>query len=312
MQLSDEARPFPNHPIALSGGNVVGGGLGGGLGAPGLSLGNGNGLGGGYGPVSGGFDAPVSRGPIGGTAAPGPIGGGSLAPIGSGPIGGGSLAPVGAPIGAPMQQQQPAPVPQVQAPTAASAAVGSVGGGASNAASSEPSGPITYAQRMKSGIAAAPALAKSGGSGSYAAAGTGSGAAPRPVAVTAAATAAAQSPEALLAMLTSLTAGAEGVGVLGTSPAAASGYVLRPQESAAWSQRLAPLVTNIQGVLATVGAQRFCQMIDRVANPNDWSLASEVSGGLARGARLEVVQDGEIAAAIEVGEAVQAESSCGP
>ena len=55
----------------------------------------------------------------------------------------------------------------------------------------------------------------------------------------------------------------------------------------AWSQRLAPLVTTMQGVLSTVGAARFCQMVDRVANPNDWSLASEVSAGLARGARLE-------------------------
>jgi hypothetical protein len=48
-----------------------------------------------------------------------------------------------------------------------------------------------------------------------------------------------------------------------------------------------PLVTTMQGVLSTVGAARFCQMVDRVANPNDWSLASEVSAGLARGARLE-------------------------
>ena len=53
-----------------------------------------------------------------------------------------------------------------------------------------------------------------------------------------AAAAAAQSPEALLSMLQSATAGAEGVGVLGTSASASSGYVLRPQEQAAWSQRL--------------------------------------------------------------------------
>ena len=39
--------------------------------------------------------------------------------------------------------------------------------------------------------------------------------------------------------------------------------------------------------------------MDRVANPNDWSLVSEVSAGLQKGARLEVVQDSEIAAAIE-------------
>ena len=100
-------------------------------------------------------------------------------------------------------------------------------------------------------------------------------------------------------MLQSSTAGAEGVGVLSTSASAATGYVLRPQESAAWAQRLAPLVTNLQGVLSTVGPQKFCQMMDRVASPNDWSLVSEVSAGLQKGARLEVVQDSEIAAAIE-------------
>ena len=139
---------------------------------------------------------------------------------------------------------------------------------------------------MASGLAA--------GKGSYAAAGAAKPASPSP-----AAAAAAQSPEALLSMLQSSTAGAEGVGVLGTSASAATGYVLRPQESAAWAQRLAPLVTNLQGVLSTVGPQKFCQMMDRVANPNDWSLVSEVSAGLQRGARLEVVQDSEIAAAIE-------------
>ena len=255
VQLSDEAR-FPNHPIALTGGATggFGGGLGGGLGA----LGNGSGLGGGFGGVGGGFDAPVSR-PIGAS----PIGGGSLAPIGSGPI---SAQPIGghigAPIGAPVQSSA-----QAVAPAA--------------------SNPPTYASAMASGLTAAKA-------GSYAAAGAGKPASPSP-----AAAAAAQSPEALLSMLQSATAGAEGVGVLGTSASASSGYVLRPQEQAAWSQRLAPLVTNLQGVLSTVGAQRFCQMIDRVANPNDWSLASEVSAGLAGGARLEVVQDAEIAAAIE-------------
>ena len=70
---------------------------------------------------------------------------------------------------------------------------------------------------------------------------------------------------------------AEGVGVLGTSTSASTGYVLRPQESAAWSSRLAPLVTNLSGVLATVGPTKFAQMIDGVANPNDWSLASIVA-----------------------------------
>ena len=48
-------------------------------------------------------------------------------------------------------------------------------------------------------------------------------------------------------------------------------------------EAVAPLVTNLQGVLSTSGRSGFCQMIDRVANPNDWSLASEVSVGLAGG-----------------------------
>ena len=100
-------------------------------------------------------------------------------------------------------------------------------------------------------------------------------------------------------MLQSSTAGAEGVGVIATSASVASGYVLRPQEQAAWSQRLAPLVTNLQGVLSAVGPLKFCQMIDGVANPNDWSLAVEVAPNLQRGARLEVVQDNAISAAIE-------------
>ena len=77
---------------------------------------------------------------------------------------------------------------------------------------------------MASGLTAAKA-------GSYAAAGAGKPASPSP-----AAAAAAQSPEALLSMLQSATAGAEGVGVLGTSAGYATGYVLRPQEQAAWSR----------------------------------------------------------------------------
>lgn len=265
VQLSDEVRPYPNYPIPLKGGA---GGLGG-IGAPGLSLGNGSGLGGGFGSVGGGFDAPVSR-----PAAAAPIGG-SLAPIGSGPIGGGPIG--GAPIGAPVQK----PV----APIGSAAPIGAAP--AAPAPAATPSQPPTYASAMASGLAA--------GKGFAAAA----GAPAKPASPSPAAAAAAQSPEALLSMLQSSTAGAEGVGVLGNSSSAASGYVLRPQESAAWAQRLAPLVTNLQGVLSTVGPQKFCQMMDRVANPNDWSLASEVSAGLQRGARLEVVQDSEIAAAIE-------------
>ena len=276
VQLSDEARPFPNLPVALTG--TGGGGLGNGLGSGGLSLGNGSGLGGGFGSVGGGFDAPIGApsrsGPIGGGVAP--IGG-SLAPIGAGPI---SSAPIGAPIGSSLVST-PVPVPAPAVSVAKETPV---------AVNSAPSNPPTYASAMASGLAAAKAA------GSYAAAGA---AAAKPSAPSPAAAAASASPEALLSMLQSSTAGAEGVGVLGTSTSASTGYVLRPQESAAWSSRLAPLVTNLSGVLATVGPTKFAQMIDGVANPNDWSLASIVAPDVARGARFEVVQDVEIAAAIE-------------
>ena len=108
---------------------------------------------------------------------------------------------------------------------------------------------------------------------------------------------AAQSPEALLSVLQSMTAGAEGVGVLGAT--ATGGYCLRPAESAAWSQRLQPLVATLQGVLSNVGGIKFLQMLDCVANPHDWSVATELQSMLTRGARLEVVQDPELCAAIE-------------
>lgn len=236
VQLSDEARPFPNVPIPLQGmsNNSLGlGGLGG--------LGNGvasNGFGGqDIGSIGGGFDSRPSN------AAPT-----SLPPIGSQPIG--------------ASQQQP----------------------------QQPQQPPTYASAMASGLRAG-----SQGSGSYAAAGraggVGTGAAGSQAAV------ASQSPEALLQVLQSMTAGAEGVGVLGAT--ANGGCCLRPQESAAWSQRLQPLVATLQGVLSNVGGIKFLQMLDRVANPHDWSIATELQSMLTRGARLEVVQDLELAAAIE-------------
>ena len=270
VQLSDEARPFPNHPIPLGGGGAAGAGAFGGLG-------NG-GLGGGFGTVGGGFDAPIGGG------GRGPIGAAPIGAIGAAPIGGGAggLAPIGAgAVGAPAAPAAPAAPP---APA----------GGPSAPAPAAPSQPPTYASAMRVQAAAA---AKAG---SYAAAGASGKPASSPAASPSpAAAAAAASPEALLAMLQSSTAGAEGVGVIATSASVASGYVLRPQEQAAWSQRLAPLVTNLQGVLSAVGPLKFCQMIDGVANPNDWSLAVEVAPNLQRGARLEVVQDNAISAAIE-------------
>jgi len=271
VQLSDEARPFPNHPIPLGGGGAAGAGAFGGLG-------NG-GLGGGFGTVGGGFDAPIGGG------GRGPIGAAPIGAIGAAPIGGGAggLAPIGAggAVGAPAAPAAPAAPP---APA----------GGPSAPAPAAPSQPPTYASAMRVQAAAA---AKAG---SYAAAGASGKPASSPASSPSpAAAAAAASPEALLAMLQSSTAGAEGVGVIATSASVASGYVLRPQEQAAWSQRLAPLVTNLQGVLSAVGPLKFCQMIDGVANPNDWSLAVEVAPNLQRGARLEVVQDNAISAAIE-------------
>jgi hypothetical protein len=268
VQLSDEVRPFPNHPVPLAG-------VAGGAGAFG-GLGNG-GLGGGFGTVGGGFDAPIGGG------GRGPIGASPIGAIGASPVGGGAggIAPIGAggAVGAPA-----APAP---------AAAPALASGPSAAAPAQAAQAPTYASAMRVQAAAA---AKAG---SYAAAGASGKPAASAASPSPAAAAAAQSPEALLAMLQSSTAGAEGVGVIATSASVASGYVLRPQEQAAWSQRLAPLVTNLQGVLSAVGPLKFCQMIDGVANPNDWSLASEVAPNLSRGARLEVVQDNEISAAIE-------------
>ena len=89
VQLSDEARPFPNHPIPLGRRTrAAGAGAFGGLGNGGLGGGLGNGgLGGGFGTVGGGFDAPIGgggRGPIGAA----PIGAIGAAPIGGGAVGG--------------------------------------------------------------------------------------------------------------------------------------------------------------------------------------------------------------------------------
>ena len=278
VQLSDEARPFPNHPIALSGSGAMGsrargGGLGGGASAAASGTGAGSGR------VRVGRRR-VRRAREAARSGRARSGAGASRRSGQGPS---ARAPLAGP------SARPGRGPRARAPRgdpAPAPAVAPIGGGGGMGGG--PSNPPTYASAMASGLAAAKA-------GSYAAAGAGA----KPASPSPAAAAAAQSPEALLSMLQSATAGAEGVGVLGTSAGYATGYVLRPQEQAAWSSRLAPLVTNLQGVLQIVGAQRFCQMIDRVANPYDWSLASEVAAGLARGSTLHVVQDAEIAAPIE-------------
>ena len=270
VQLSDEARPFPNHPIPLGGGGAAGAGAFGGLG-------NG-GWGGGFGTVGGGSTRPSAE--ADGAHRRGAHRGHRRGAHRRG--GAGGLAPIGAGGGGRARRARRAPPRRRRRPA----------GRAHRRRRRRR--PPTYASAMRVQAAAA---AKAG---SYAAAGASGKPASSPAASPSpAAAAAAASPEALLAMLQSSTAGAEGVGVIATSASVASGYVLRPQEQAAWSQRLAPLVTNLQGVLSAVGPLKFCQMIDGVANPNDWSLAVEVAPNLQRGARLEVVQDNAISAAIE-------------
>lgn len=76
------------------------------------------------------------------------------------------------------------------------------------------------------------------------------------------------------------------------------GYALRPRDSASWSQRLQPLVSLMQSTLASVGAARFLAMLDRVANPYGMSIAAELSASLSNGARVEIVQDMQLAAEV--------------
>jgi hypothetical protein len=283
VQLSDEARPFSNVPVALTGGAGAGAtGHGGGFGNGGL--GNGNGL------RQGGV-------PLGGFA---PVGGGAEFDT---PIGGAVGAerpelPRGAGGGLVEARKPAAPVPSGNSlsnnsrPRPSPAAIGIAGGVATPAQAQ----PASYASAMKVPVSLAAPIG-----GSYAAAGGVSG----PVAATGpgpsreTTTAAAQSSEALLEMLQTSCVGAEGVGVICNSASVSGGFVLRPQEQAAWTLRLAPLVQNLRDVLSSVGALRFCQMIDGVANPHDWSLAIECQPNLARGATLEMVQDQTICAQIE-------------
>ena len=162
-------------------------------------------LGGGFGTVGGGFDAPIGGG------GRGPIGAAPIGAIGAAPIGGGArgLAPSARGRWAPRRARR------ARAPPAPA-------GGPSAPAPAAPSQPPTYASAMRVQAAAA---AKAG---SYAAAGASGKPAPSPAASPSpAAAAAAAVPEALLAMLQSSTAGAEGVGVIATSASVASGYVLR-------------------------------------------------------------------------------------
>lgn len=118
-----------------------------------------------------------------------------------------------------------------------------------------------------------------------------------PIAATPGNNAQVQTPEQLLSTFQSLTAGAEGSGVLCTGPT--SGYALRPQNTVAWSQRLAPLVSLLQTTLKNVGPARFLAMLDRVANPYGTSIAAELGARLSKGARLDIVQDTNLLADLD-------------
>ena len=294
VQLSEEAHPFPNPQIALTGMSVGGGdgvlstGLGPGIGL-GLNLSVGLGLGGGF----GGFDsAPyASSGLDGGMSMGAAFGAAPPMPEVSAPV------PVPAPVPAPPMPSTPPPQSAarvVPAPAAAAAtppsyasAIGTAK--ASPGTSPTPSGPTvtpvaamppprppggSFAQRAAAGVSAQPSPARP------------SGAPPQ-----------VQTPEQLLTVFQQMTSGAEGSGVLCTGQE--GGYALRPQNASAWSQRLAPLVGVMQSTLANVGAARFLAMIDRVANPYGTSLAAELGPKLSSGARLEIVQDANLLADVE-------------
>ena len=295
VQLSEEAHPFPNPQIALTGlvrggSDGLGVGLGSGVGL-GLNLGVGLGLGGGF----GGFERASYAGDYGVGA--------STAAVMTGSYGAAAAAaPVEtvAPMSAPPMPSTPPPQRAAVAATAAAAtppsyasAIGAVKVPAAAApaptvppvvAMSPPKPPGgSFAQRTAAGASAAQPT-PAGGMGSSAPG------APQ-----------VQTPEQLLGMFQQLTAGAEGSGVLCAGHTNGT-YALRPQNTASWSQRLAPLVSVLQTTLANVGASRFLAMLDRVANPYGTSVAAELGARLSArgaGARLEIVQDPNLFADLE-------------
>ena len=292
VQLSEEAHPFPNPQIALTGmsGAGDGGGLGGGLGPGlGLNLGLGLGLGGGF----GGFESVSSFSTGGGGFGSGAASSGTAA-FGAAPASAsvGAAAPA-APVAPPMPSTPP-PQRAAMAPAAAAAPpsyASAIGAMKAHAAAAPAAvGPTVTP------VAAVPPPTPPGGSfAQRAAAGVSSH--PTPHGGGGVASMQVETPEQLLSVFQQLTSGAEGSGILCTS--LTGGHAVRPQNAAAWSQRLAPLVNMMQSTLANVGSARFLSMLDRVANPYGTSLAAELGARLSKGARLEIVQDTHLLADIE-------------
>lgn len=283
VQLSEEAHPFPNPQIALTGMSARSGGDMGGLGAGlgsgvglGLNLGVGLGLGGGFGGLGGAsyandFGVGAPTGAVTSTF------GSTL-----------SETPAPAPMPAPPMPSTPPPRRAAMMPAAPPSYASAIG------AAKVPPQPAA-------GTAPTPTIAMSppkppGGSFAQRAA-VGASSQSTPIATAPGNNAQVQTPEQLLSTFQSLTAGAEGSGVLCTSPT--SGYALRPQNTVAWSQRLAPLVSLLQTTLKNVGPARFLAMLDRVANPYGTSIAAELGARLSKGARLDIVQDTNLLADLD-------------
>ena len=296
VQLSDEAHPFPNPQIPLTGTAstaVSGGALDSGLGL-GLNLGVGLGLGGGF----GGFDSGYGGVGMGGVAAPDGSGNyaapataaahNAAAAFGTNPT---PVQPVQPPMpSTPPPQRMMAPAPSGP-PSYASA----IGLKAAAAETPTRAGPTSPAPRPSVVMPAPPATPPGGSFAQRAAAGMSTPPRATP-ASPAAAMSYVQTPEQLLAAFQQLTARAEGAGVLGKD--ANGAFAVRPRDSASWSQRLQPLVNVMQSTLSSVGAARFLAMLDRVANPHGTSIAAELGARLGGAATLDIVQDMQLMAEV--------------
>ena len=297
VQLSDEAHPFPNPQIPLTGTSptsMSGGGLDSGLGL-GLNLGVGLGLGGGF----GGFDSGYGGVGVGGGDATGGVGNYAAAPA-TAPAHSAAAAfgtdPSPAPV---MQPPMPSTPPPQRVATMSSGPpsyASAIGLKAAAAAESPArmSAPASPAPRPATVLPTTPATPPGGSFAQRAAAGMSTP--PRATPASPAAMPQVQTPEQLLAAFQHLTARAEGAGVLGKD--ANGSFAVRPRDSASWLQRLQPLVGVMQSTLANVGAVRFLAMMDRVANPYGTSIAAELGARLSGGATLDIVQDTQIKAEV--------------
>jgi len=285
VQLSEEAHPFPNPQIPLTGitrggSDGLGVGLGSGVGL-GLNLGVGLGLSGGF----GGFERASYAGDYGVGASTTSVMTGSYGAATAPPT---DTAP---PMSAPPMPSTP---PPQRAATVAATATTPPSYASAIGAMKVPAASVPASTVMPA-VAMSPPKPPGGSFAQRAAAGA-SAAQPTPTGGMGSSTPGApqvQTPEQLLGMFQQLTAGAEGSGVLCTGVTNGT-YALRPQNSASWSQRLVPLVSLLQTTLANVGSARFLAMLDRVANPYGTSVAAELGARLSAkgsGARLEIVQD---------------------